>query len=56
MLVASNNYSTHEFYPELEGRAPVGPGEAFDFVFIKQGVSGYHNHSKPQHKASVIVD
>jgi len=66
MLVASNPHPTHQAYsgttrvehcPDTSGVAfdQCSVGTAYTFTFQKIGTWGYHNHSNPTDKGTVIV-
>lgn len=61
MWVASNPHPAHTSYPELDTSAEfqteVPPGnESYSFTFEKPGTWGYHNHSAPEHTATIVVE
>lgn len=60
MWVASDPHPQHASYPEMdtsaEFQSEVPPGnESYSFTFEKAGTWGYHNHSAPEHIATVVV-
>lgn len=60
MWVASDPHPEHISYPEMdtsaEFRTEVPPGnESYSFTFERAGTWGYHNHSAPEHTATVVV-
>lgn len=60
MWVASDPHPEHTSYPELDTSAElqseIPPGnKSYSFTFEKSGTWGYHNHSAPEHTATIIV-
>ncbi len=55
MKVASNPHPTHEIYSELDQNVTVGKGGYYDFIFLRVGAWGYHNHTDPIKNGIVIV-
>jgi len=41
---ASGPHPTHGMYPEFDAKAPVKPGETFQFKFLRVGEWKYHDH------------
>ncbi len=55
MRIASNPHPTHEIYSELNQNNTVGKGGYYDFIFLRVGAWGYHNHTDPIKGGIVIV-
>ncbi len=52
---ASNLHPTHGIYPEFDPQEAIDPGEAWSFVFKKNGAWRYHDHLYPQMTGSIEV-
>lgn len=59
LWVASDPHPEHTDYPELDAGVIAGehvqPGRDFGFKFDKAGTWKYHNHSAPEHSATITV-
>lgn len=55
MRIASNPYPTQDIYSEMNQNITVGKGGFYDFMFLKVGAWGYHNHTSPTQSGVVIV-
>lgn len=59
LWVASDPHPEHTDYPELDAGIIAGehvqPGKDFSFRFDKVGTWKYHNHSAPEHTATITV-
>lgn len=52
---ASNEHPTHTTYPELDAKTEITDGQTYEFVFVKSGAWGYHNHLSPKMMGVVVV-
>ena len=56
MEVASNPHPTHTDYPEFDqGDGPQKGNVIYVFVFGRTGTWGYHDHTNPSAKGTIIV-
>jgi len=59
LWAASDPHPEHTDYPELDAGVMTGehvkPGKDFQFKFDKIGTWKYHNHSVPEHTATITV-
>jgi len=52
---ASDLHPTHEFYSEFDSKREVGPGQVWEFQFLKLGNWKFHDHLSPFHVGTVFV-
>lgn len=55
MWVASNPHPTHTDYPGFDVKRKMAPGEIYQFTFTKTGSWGYHNHTNPSERGTIVV-
>lgn len=56
MWVASAQHPTHQAYPEFDQLEATGAGTSYEFTFDKTGDWKYHNHVRPNHFGTIIVE
>lgn len=56
MWTASSIHPTHLILPEFDAKVGAPVGESYSFIFTKNGEWKYHNHLKPNHGATIIVE
>ena len=55
MWVASDPHPSHTNYPEFNEKSAVAKDGIYEFIFMKAGSWGYHNHSNPAVKGTIVV-
>lgn len=55
MHVASNPHPTHTDLPGFDELTEVGNAGSYTYTFTKVGTWGYHNHTNPSQKGTVVV-
>ena len=56
MWTASAVHPTHTILPEFDPKTGTPPQASYSFTFLKAGTWKYHNHLKPNHGGTVIVE
>jgi plastocyanin len=55
MWVASDPHPTHTDLPGFDEKTAVAAGGSWTYTFIVSGSHGYHNHTNPSIKGTVVV-
>ena len=56
MWVASAQHPTHQAYPGFDQLEATGAGTSYEFMFDNVGEWEYHNHVRPNHIGTIIVE
>lgn len=53
---ASDLHPTHTIYLAFDSKAPMKPGDFWEFTFDKAGVWNYHDHLSPFLTGKIVVE
>lgn len=56
MWTASDPHPVHNLLSEFDPRQGFATGESYQFTFTESGSFGYHNHLRPGHGGTIIVE
>jgi plastocyanin len=52
---ASNLHPSHDIYSELDPKLPLDPEESWSFIFVKEGIWGFHDHIRSYFTGVIYV-